>query len=142
MMNSFRLVIMILGIMSFVLFRTTWTLDFIAGVLVPQAFAEEKHSDAYKLETITVTTDKREQNIQEVPAPITAFTETDLEDAGVEDIDDVINLVPNMTFGTSFLGDEAIFRGIRLSQLTFKNPVVYTPTDPKIYLESCCSVQA
>lgn len=81
---------------------------------------KEKPSDAYKLETITVTTDKREQNIQEVPAPIMAFTETDLEDAGIEDIDDVINLVPNMTFGTN----EAVFRGIRLSQFTFKNPVV------------------
>jgi iron complex outermembrane receptor protein len=87
-------------------------------------FCEEQNS--VSLETITVTADKREENIQDVPVAITAFTEIALEDAGIEDIDDAIEFVPNMIFDSSYMPgcNESNFRGIHLSQFTEKNPVV------------------
>ncbi|CCK82341.1 TonB-dependent receptor [Desulfobacula toluolica] len=93
-------------------------------ILVSSSFAQEKSSDSFKLETITVTAEKQEDDVQKVPSAITVFTEGDLEDADIEEIGEVIKQVPNMTFGKTFLGDEAVFRGIRNSQFTNKNPVV------------------
>ncbi len=80
--------------------------------------------DMFKLENITVTAEKQENEIQKIPSPIIVFTETDLEDADVEEVSEIIKQVPNMNFGKSFLGHETVFRGIRNSQFTNKNPVV------------------
>ena len=80
-------------------------------------------SEEYKLESLTVTADKREENIQEVPIAVTAFTETELEDAGVETIGDVIEIIPGLTLDTSGMYN-ASYRGMGVSTLTGKNPVV------------------
>jgi len=86
---------------------------------------EEKLQKEYELETMTVTAEKRKENVQEVPAAISAFTEITLEDADIEDVDDLVEFIPNMSFNQSFGGYfESSFRGIRLSQFTGKNPVV------------------
>jgi iron complex outermembrane receptor protein len=93
-------------------------------VSVPCSSAREKESESFKLETITVTAEKQESDIRKVPSSITVFTETDIEDAGIIEIGEIIKRVPNMTFGKTFLGTETVFRGIRTSQFTNKNPVV------------------
>ena len=86
---------------------------------------EEKLRKPYELGTMTVTAEKRKENVQEVPAAISAFTEITLEDADIEDVDDIVEFIPNMFFNQSFSGYfETSFRGIRLSQFTAKNPVV------------------
>jgi len=41
-------------------------------------YGEQNDEDEYKLEVMTVTADKREENIQEVPSAITAFTKVNL----------------------------------------------------------------
>ncbi|BBO82352.1 TonB-dependent receptor [Desulfosarcina ovata subsp. sediminis] len=76
------------------------------------------------MEAITVTAEKQEEEVQKVPSAITVFTETALEDAGIDEIGEVIKQVPNMNYGETYLGRETIFRGIRPSQFTGKNPVV------------------
>jgi iron complex outermembrane receptor protein len=86
---------------------------------------EEKLQKEYELETMTITAEKRKENVQEVPAAISAFTEITLEDADIEDVDDIVEFIPNMSFNQSSPGlFESSFRGIRLSQFTEKNPVV------------------
>jgi iron complex outermembrane receptor protein len=87
---------------------------------------EEKVQEEYELETMTVTAEKRKENIQEVPAAISAFTEITLEDAGIEDVDDIVEFIPNMSFSPSYMPGcfETNFRGIGISQFTEKNPVV------------------
>jgi len=82
--------------------------------------------DETRLETITVTANKREENVQKVPSAITALTEIDFEDRGIEDVDDLVAYVPNMNFYSSYIVGchETNFRGIHMSQFTEKNPVV------------------
>ncbi len=50
------------------------------------------------IEEITVTARKREENLQETPISITAFSATDLKDAEIRRIDDIQNSVPNLQF--------------------------------------------
>lgn len=54
------------------------------------------------LEEIVVTARKREELLQDVPDSITAFTANDVETAGIDDIEDFINLTPNLTVREAF----------------------------------------
>ncbi len=98
---------------------------FITTALIQQCFAAEDSSKALSIGKITVTADKRKENIQEVPSAITALTETNIEDADIENVNDLVKFIPNMFSGSSMQGyGEINFRGISLSQFTGKNPVV------------------
>lgn len=77
-----------------------------------------------EMESMTVTANKREENIREIPAPITAFSETDVEDAGIEDMDGILDHVPGISMATGGHGSEINFRGINTSVWSKKNPVV------------------
>ena len=87
-----------------------------AGVLIlsfcPVSFAvaDEKQSkqetvqnkniqEEYKLETLIVTSQKREENIQEVPTSITALSEIQIEDAGIQEMEDLGFYTPNLYIG-------------------------------------------
>ncbi|WP_321415030.1 TonB-dependent receptor [uncultured Desulfobacter sp.] len=52
--------------------------------------------DTLSLEEITVTAQKQEQSVQDVPMGITAFTNQGIEDAKIESISDLADLVPNL----------------------------------------------
>jgi iron complex outermembrane receptor protein len=49
----------------------------------------------YRLETVTVTAQKQEENVQDVPVSITVVSEQEVEDANIESIEDVADFVPN-----------------------------------------------
>ena len=51
---------------------------------------------AETLETMTVTAQKHEQSVQDVPMGITAFTNQGIEDAKIESISDLADLVPSL----------------------------------------------
>ncbi len=69
---------------------------------MPVALAEEERAKQevtqkeYEVETMTVTAQKREENIQDVPASITALSEIQIEDAGIKDIEDLTYYTPNL----------------------------------------------
>ena len=48
------------------------------------------------LKEMVVTSQKREQNLLDVPSALQAFSGDMLEDAGLRDTDDLINMVPDM----------------------------------------------
>ena len=50
----------------------------------------------YALGTMTVTAQKQEENVQEVPVSITVFNELDIEDRKIESVMELVNFVPNM----------------------------------------------
>ena len=52
-----------------------------------------------RLDDIVVTAQRREQNIQDVPLAVTAFTDTQLEIALVEDTTDLVRVTPSLTGG-------------------------------------------
>tara|TARA_R110002051_G_scaffold27998_11_gene66856 strand:- start:5428 stop:7641 length:2214 start_codon:yes stop_codon:yes gene_type:complete len=66
------------------------------------------------LETVTVTAQFREQELQDVPSSVVAFTANDIDDAGIRSTEDFIALTPNLTFDDSFtyLNSFVVVRGV------------------------------
>ncbi len=77
-----------------------------------------------KLEAVTVTANKVEENIQNVPQSITVIDEEILQEKGIKTINDVVKEVPNMITSGSNNGVQTSFRGLNLSMFTNSNPVV------------------
>jgi len=57
---------------------------------------EQEKQQELKLETMTVTAQKREGNIQETPLSISAFSEETLNEAGIDDLTQVPRFSPNV----------------------------------------------
>ncbi len=82
------------------------------------AVAEENASKNYGLEEIVVTARKREENIQDTPVAITAFTAANLQMRSINSSDQLGQYVPNLTFdsGTGDTGGsgnaQVFIRGI------------------------------
>ena len=53
------------------------------------------------IEEIIVTAQKREESLQDTPVAVTAFTETAIEELGLEDISEIANFTPNLVFDTT-----------------------------------------
>ena len=58
---------------------------------------EEKARGEYELGTLTVTAQKQEENVQEVPVSITVLDELDIEDRKIEKVGEIADYVPNLT---------------------------------------------
>ena len=59
---------------------------------------DEAAANSAAQDTILVTARKREENLQEIPDAITAFTSTKIEAAGIDSIGDFTAQVPNINF--------------------------------------------
>lgn len=65
------------------------------------------------LQTVTVTAQRRSQNIQDVPITMQAFTGSDLRQLNVETFDDYAKYLPNLTVASNGPGQDDIFmRGL------------------------------
>ena len=86
---------------------------------------------AQELEEVVVTAQRREQNIQNVPIAVSAFTAETLQSKGVTDIHSLTTLTPgvNLDAGSPFSGDRSVLsasiRGIGQDDFAFNlNPGV------------------
>ena len=69
---------------------------------VPTAQAQEQEEGASGvLEEIMVTARRREENLQDVPAAVTAFSNADLELRGASDITEIAQQAPSVTLEPS-----------------------------------------
>jgi iron complex outermembrane recepter protein len=84
------------------------------------AYAKDEEK---RLGNITVTANKIEENIQNVPQAISVIDESIIEEKGIKNISDVLKEIPNMT-GIPTHGMSMNFRGLNTSQFTNNNPVV------------------
>ncbi|MAC47199.1 MAG: hypothetical protein CMI12_10130 [Oceanospirillum sp.] len=96
------------------------------------ALAQEQQpeSDKLQLERIEVTSRRQVENLQSVPVAVSAFSEQDLENRGIENSADVANFTPNVQFDTSssFAGAstfQAFIRGVGQSDFAIN-------TDPGV----------
>lgn len=78
----------------------------------------------YKLEEVTVSANKIEEKIQDVPQSITVIDEEVLKEKGIKNVADVMKEVPNMNVGSTANGTTISFRGLNTSMFTNNNPVV------------------
>ncbi|WNC67089.1 TonB-dependent receptor [Thalassotalea nanhaiensis] len=78
------------------------------------AMAEEQETDAQagKLEVIQVTATKRTESIQDVPMSITAINGDKIEKAGIEDLSEMSNYIPNLTIATGAINTNVYMRGV------------------------------
>lgn len=83
-------------------------------------YAESKYDTFDK---ITVTANKMEENIQEVPQSISVIEATTLQEKGVNNISDIIREIPNM-LDVPNNGVSANIRGLNTSAFTNNNPIV------------------
>ena len=67
--------------------------------LAPAAFGQAA-ADQSGVETITVTAQRRSEDIQQVPVSVTAFSGSDIQNAGVKETEDIGQLIPNVTIVT------------------------------------------
>ncbi len=100
-----------------------------AAVLLAVPMALPVRAQTEALEEIVVTARKRDESYQDVPITVAAFTERQIESAGIQKPGDFIALVPNMTLvetqnaGTSFV----VVRGV--SQARNSEPSVAVLVD-------------
>lgn len=64
-------------------------------------YAQQSDSVGRVLEEVVVTAQKRAESLQDAPIAITAFTASDLESKGIDDISQIASLTPNLTFDTT-----------------------------------------
>ena len=63
-----------------------------------QAFAQEQARASEGIEEITVTAQRREQNLQDVPIAISAFTADDIEKNMFDDVSEYLTQTPNASY--------------------------------------------
>ncbi len=70
----------------------------VAAALVgaPAPLLAQQAADAGGLEEIVVTAQRREQNLQETPVTVTAITAGQLQDLGIQNVQDIAKNVPNL----------------------------------------------
>lgn len=79
------------------------------------ALETEKQSNILQLDTITVTSEKRESDVQKVPSSVTVIDETQLNDFEINDTLDLMSITPNLYFiemGKNGLQNTASMRGV------------------------------
>ncbi|MDH5305470.1 MAG: TonB-dependent receptor [Gammaproteobacteria bacterium] len=65
------------------------------------------------LEEIIVTARKRDENIQDIPQSIQAFSQADMNKSGIKGLDDIAKFVPSLTVVGSTAGlNKIVFRGL------------------------------
>jgi len=101
-----------------------------AMALAAPAWAQDAAADADSqggLEAITVTAQKRAQDLQDVSIAVTAVTNESLQQARIENLEDLQVLVPNISFGNDFNVAKIFIRGVGTNTST-------NGTDPAVAL--------
>ena len=85
----------------------------------------QSDDDEMALESLTVTAQRREENLQDVPLSVTAIGGRQLFDAGVSDLSRLDQLVPGLQFGQSGSDARPAIRGTRTENVSVQqDPVV------------------
>ncbi|MFT4256904.1 MAG: TonB-dependent receptor [Pseudoxanthomonas sp.] len=97
--------------------KATWPLLAAAALCPAVAIAQDdggnKAQDEAKiLDAVVVTSQKRVQNVQDVPISIQAFSLEALEDAGVNKVEDLALVTPGLTMTKQLLSNTPYIRGI------------------------------
>ncbi len=102
-------------------FKKVISLSIFTSSLLSSIYAE----DSINLETITVTAQKSEENVQNVPISISVFNEISLEDKSISTIDDIPKYTPNLLFfnGAKKGLTAPSIRGIYANVSSFSSPV-------------------
>ena len=94
--------------------KCTATVALACSTLAGQAWAQgDADSGKRTLQTVTVTAQKREQSLQDVPISVVAKSGADIETRGIQRAEDLSLLVPNFSVQQDPIGDKINVRGIQ-----------------------------
>jgi hypothetical protein len=84
----------------------------LAALIGTDAYAQQRPAAAATttIEELVVTAEKREQNLQDVPVAVSAFTDNKRELVGINSIQDMTNFTPGLTYNSST--DRVSLRGV------------------------------
>jgi len=85
----------------------------LATGLVAPAFAQDAEESQGGIEEIVVTAQRREENLQNVPISVSAFSAEELAATGTTDVSRLEGRVPGFTFGRSGVDARPAMRGVR-----------------------------
>lgn len=109
-----KMILVVMG--AFLLFPAM-----IATARETESRAQEVRKE-YQLERMTVTAQKKEENMQDLPISASIFSDITLEDAGIEDMSDLVFFTPNVFMKESSAENELVIRGI-----SSFNTSIYSP---------------
>jgi iron complex outermembrane recepter protein len=91
----------------------------------PVLFAQQSpEAESVKtLQTVSVTVNKIEEKLKDVPQSVTLITGEEMQEKGIRNIADLVREIPNLS-STFLYANEVNFRGINSSTFTNANPVV------------------
>ena len=113
-MKNWKRKFLLAGVMA-AIFAVTVVLNLFS---VPFAIAQEVKpkqeatQEEYEIGTMTVTAQKREENVQDVPISMDVFTGMELEDAGIDNILEMTRFSPNVLIKQNTLENMVIIRGV------------------------------
>jgi iron complex outermembrane receptor protein len=100
-----------------------------ADNLAPSAESSRRNSQSRLVEEIIVTAQKREENVQDVPITVQAFSEGMLDALGIESTRDLQFVAPSLNYG-EFVGYSIIFmRGVGTDAFLTADPSITTYVD-------------
>jgi iron complex outermembrane receptor protein len=111
---------------------STLVLSGLAVLSVAPARAQEAGArGATQVEEVIVTAEKRAENLQQVPIAVQAYTASQLQNAGVEKLTDVMRLAPNLNMvDQNSLSQHIVIRGVGTNEF-FGN----APSSVGIYMD-------
>ncbi|KIX10959.1 TonB-dependent receptor [Dethiosulfatarculus sandiegensis] len=88
------------------------TLGLVLVVFMTASRLWAQESEPIGLDTITVTAEKKDADVQKVPISMNAFNSMDLEDAGIESTPEVTRYIPNVYFKEATMENIIVVRGV------------------------------
>lgn len=83
---------------------------------------EKEEPGVYELAPMTVTAQKREENVQDVPLSVSVFSDIPIEDAGIKDMSELVRFTPNVFMKVSSAENDLIIRGISAFDTSIYSP--------------------
>jgi iron complex outermembrane recepter protein len=83
------------------------------SLVLAQAAAPAAATDDRAIETVVVTAQRREENLQSVPLSVSAFSASQIKARGLTDASRLESSVPGFTFGRSGVDARPAIRGVR-----------------------------
>ncbi|MCK4244803.1 MAG: TonB-dependent receptor plug domain-containing protein, partial [Candidatus Omnitrophica bacterium] len=99
------------------------------GEVKQEEVQEKKASEEYELETMTVTSQKREEDVQDVPMSISVFSDIQIEDADIRDTIDLTRLTPNVYVNRAAVQNVIVIRGISTFDASLYSPAGFYVDD-------------
>ncbi len=90
-----------------------------------------ERQDSKKIESITVTAQKRQEDSQKIPIGMSVFSSIQIEDADIKNVKDLTYLVPNIHMKQGASSNVLIFRGI-------SNDADYIHSTAGLYVDDIC----